>query len=517
MTNKPRLGLIVDSTSVPAWAYRLVERLLVADAAEVTLLVQSGFEPAAPTRLESYLRLERRFLRVVADSFARSDLRALLPNTPFINANDQQKIQSRRLDVIINLSSHDFSRSPLRACARLGLWSWDAHPASGYIEVLKNLALTTCELRAFLPEDDVPKIIRRAVFATDPVSVNRNRNHVFIKTASLLLWALKRLQLPGGEIFSDGLEPATEIKSAEPGLIGLATLGLAQATRYIGRKIRSRLDKEQWIVLTAQGQRGLTPDWSALKQLDPPRDRYWADPMVVERDGQIYIFVEEFMNNTGRGRLACLTLNTQGQVITNQTILERPYHLSYPFIFEHRGKTYMIPETAQNRQSELYCCAKFPDQWEFVKPLMTAVYAVDSTLLNHEGRWWLFANIKAEEGASSWDELHLFWADDPLSTLWTPHPLNPVVSDASLARPAGPIFQHEGRLYRPSQDSSRGYGYAVNINRIEVLTETEYRETLVEKILPQGDLRAIHTFSRAGGWIVIDAVRPLSKVQVSSL
>jgi len=509
MTNKPRLGLIVDSTSVPAWAYRLVERLIIADAAEVSLLVQSGLEPATPTRLEYYLRLERRFLRGVADSFARRDLRALLPNTPFTNASDQQKIQSQRLDVIINLSCHDFSRSPLRACARLGLWSWDAHPASGYIEVLKDLPLTTCELRAFLPEDDVSKTIRRAVFATDPVSVNRNRNHVFIKTVSLLLWALKRLQLIGEEKYFDGLEPASEIKSAMPGLIGLATLGLAQATRYIEKKIRSRLDKEQWIVLAAQGQGGLTPDWSALRRLDPPRDRYWADPMVVERDGQVYIFIEEFMNNTGLGRLACLTLNAQGQVIANQTILERPYHLSYPFIFEQQGKTYMIPEAAKNRQSELYCCIKFPDQWEFVMPLMTAVYAVDSTLLNHEGRWWLFANIKAEEGASSCDELHVFWADDPLSNSWTPHPLNPIVSDVSLARPAGPIFQYEGRLFRPSQDCSRRYGYAVNINRIEVLTETEYRETLVEKILPQGDLRATHTLSRSGGWIAIDAVRPL--------
>jgi hypothetical protein len=84
-----------------------------------------------------------------------------------------------------------------------------------------------------------------------------------------------------------------------------------------------------------------------------------------------------------------------------------------------------------------------------------------------------------------------------------------VISDVNLARPAGPIFEHGGRLYRPSQDCSRGYGYAVNVNRIEVITETEYRETLIEKILPQGNLRAAHTLSRAGEWIAIDALRPL--------
>ncbi len=506
---KPRLGLIVDSTSVPAWTYRLAERLLAADIAEVVLLVHSGLEPAAPALLESYLRLERRFLHGGSDPFARRDLRSLLPETPLVNADDQQKVQSQRLDILLNLSSNDFSRFSLCAFARLGLWTWDAHPASGFREVLKNQPLTTCELRAFHPDSEDFKIIRRAVFATDPISVNRNRNRIFIKTASLLLWALQRLQLSGEENFFDGLEFAADTRPAAPLFLDLAGLAVTQAARYLGKRIRSRLDKEQWIVLAAQNQSGLTPDWSALQPLVPPRDRYWADPMMVERDGQVYIFIEEFMNHTGLGRIACLALDAQGQVISNQTILERSYHLSYPFIFEHRGETYMIPETAQNRQIELYRCARFPDRWEFVKPLMTDVYAVDSTLLKHNDRWWLFANLRTEEGASSWDELHLFWADDPLSSSWTPHPLNPVISDVNLARPAGPIFEHDGHLYRPSQDCSRGYGYAVNLNRIEALTETEYRETPVGKILPQGKLRAAHTLSRAGEWIAIDAVRPL--------
>ncbi|MEW6239960.1 MAG: glucosamine inositolphosphorylceramide transferase family protein [Chloroflexota bacterium] len=509
MTRKPRLGLILDSTSVPAWTYRLVERLLAADLAEVALLVHSGLEPAAPALLESYLRLERRFLRGIPDPLARRNLRALLPVTPLIDADDRQTIQSQRLDILLNLSNNDFSRSSLRACARLGLWTWDAHPASGFREVLENQPLTTCELRACLPDSDSPGVIRRAVFATDPISASRNRNHVFIKTASLLLWALKRLELSSDERFLDGLEAVVETKSIAPGFFDLVKLAFAQATRYLGKKVRSRLDREQWIVLAAQSQGGLAPDWGALRPLVPPRDRYWADPMPVERNGQTCMFIEEFMKDTRRGRIACLTLDAQGQVVSNQTILERPYHLSYPFIFEFNAETYMIPETAQNRQIELYRCIRFPDEWEFVRPLMIDVYAVDSTLLEHDGRWWLFANLKTEDGASSWDELHLFWADSPLSEAWTPHPLNPVISDVRIARPAGPIFEHEGRLHRPSQDCSRGYGFAININRIEVLTETEYRETLIEKILPQGNLRATHTLSRTGDWIAVDAVRPL--------
>lgn len=113
--------------------------------------------------------------------------------------------------------------------------------------------------------------------------------------------------------------------------------------------------------------------------------------------------------------------------------------------------------------------------------------------------------------ASSWDELHLFFADDPLSASWTPHPLNPIVSDVSNARPAGPIFAHDGALYRPAQDCSLRYGFAVNLNRIDLLTETSYAETRVETILPRKDLLAAHTLSHAGEWNFVDGVVRIKK------
>jgi hypothetical protein len=184
----------------------------------------------------------------------------------------------------------------------------------------------------------------------------------------------------------------------------------------------------------------------------------------------------------------------------------RPYHLSYPFIFEHRGEYYMIPETAQNRTIESYRCTRFPDQWEFYKTLMPNVLAVDATLFEYALRWWMFVNI-ASKGGSTWDELHLFYADDPLSNIWTPHPMNPIVSDVRCARPAGRIFRREGDLLRPSQDSSLRYGYAINFNRITKLTIHEYEEELFERIEPPNrDILAVHTYNRSDYMFVVDAL-----------
>ena len=137
---------------------------------------------------------------------------------------------------------------------------------------------------------------------------------------------------------------------------------------------------------------------------------------------------------------------------------------------------------------------------------MTDLYAVDATLLEHEGKTWLFANIK-EPGGSSLDSLHLYHAPDLQAGQWTPHARNPIVKDIRSARPAGRIFIRDGKLIRPSQDSAQRYGYALKFNRITTLTETDYAEVTEGSFTPAGSkYLATHTFNQAGGLTVIDAV-----------
>jgi hypothetical protein len=64
--------------------------------------------------------------------------------------------------------------------------------------------------------------------------------------------------------------------------------------------------------------------------------------------------------------------------------------------------------------------------------------------------------------------------------------MNPIVSDVRRARPAGRIFSHDGHLIRPAQDCSEAYGWRIALNRIEVLTEAEYREVPIGWIEPDG-------------------------------
>ena len=84
-----------------------------------------------------------------------------------------------------------------------------------------------------------------------------------------------------------------------------------------------------------------------------------------------------------------------------------------------------------------------------------------------------------------------------------------MVSDVRRARPAGGIFPHQGRLYRPAQDCSGGYGYGLRIHEILTFNPTEYAEREVARVEPNWDksICGVHQFSHASRLTVIDFKR----------
>lgn len=277
----------------------------------------------------------------------------------------------------------------------------------------------------------------------------------------------------------------------------------------IWKKLISLFYFEQWAILiatTAQGNKEF-PLWSDYRVLTPPRDYFWADPFPWVHNNQYYIFYEELPFATNRGHISCITLNKDMMPIANQMVIQQPYHLSYPFLFEYENQLFMMPETKENKTIEIYLCENFPNQWVLYKTIMSGVSAVDNTLFEENGKWWLFTNI-AKEGGNAYDSLYLFYADSPLADTWTSHPLNPVVKNIQSARPAGRIFKKDNELIRPSQDCSIRYGYAINLNKITAINESEYSESLEQKITPPSqdkNILSTHTWNTIENLYVIDA------------
>jgi hypothetical protein len=239
--------------------------------------------------------------------------------------------------------------------------------------------------------------------------------------------------------------------------------------------------------------------------LKAPPGHSYADPFLFEHGGQHWLFVEDFVYATHRARLVCLALSDDGggEIVS---VLDQPYHLSYPFVFQRLEDIFMIPESGETRTVELYRSISFPDRWERLGPILSGIWGSDATLAEYDGLLWLFVTV-ARPGMHPSDELHLYFATD-LPGPWEAHPMNPIVSDVRAGRAAGRLFSLGGTLVRPAQDSARRYGHAINFQAVTLLTVDDFTEHTVERLdACQLNAIATHTYNFNERYEVIDLLR----------
>jgi len=345
------------------------------------------------------------------------------------------------------------------------------------------------------------------------LSLLDSRNGYLWKGVDMLMRIIKRLEHKeislGNEAIQNKLFENKANFQSLPNSRQLTYFLISKLFSKVKALFLDRVSNDKWHILIRKGNNLLTQsELHEYKLIQSPKGTFWADPFVHEKDGQINVFVEEFVDANARAHISVLKFNEQLELIDSTPIIETEYHLSYPFIFELNTDLYMVPESSENRTVSLYKCTNYPSEWQFIRNIMSDIAAFDSTIIEYNGKWWLFANVVKQAGVSDWDELYIYYTNDLINGEWLPHAMNPVVSHTESARPAGKIFVHENRLIRPSQDSSKRYGYALNFFEIISLDETSYKESLIEKILPsfQNNNLAIHTFNHSDNYSVIDGL-----------
>ncbi len=252
----------------------------------------------------------------------------------------------------------------------------------------------------------------------------------------------------------------------------------------------------------------LDPEFDPIVTWMPSRGAglFRADPFMLQVEGRQIILFEDYDYRTHVGRISASEWKHGAFHPLAADVLPIPCHLAYPFTLEYEGRTLCIPETALLNEVSVWEFDAASSRFSRVATLVSDVPAVDSTIFQHEGRWWLACTL---HGRFSNDRLSLWYADDFWGN-WTPHRGNPVKTDATSSRPAGTPFVHEGVLYRPAQDCSRRYGGAVTINRILQLTPDEFAEEpvrVVSSISRNSHLQGIHTLSAAGPHTLVDGLR----------
>lgn len=541
---KISIGLLMDSFDVPNWTYLLLKKIEELNCAEIKLIVLNDAPKIKKSRLHfiithwqyllymAYMKLEDMLIKLNPNAFESKDARHILSNVPVIKVrprqikyfdwiedSDIEKIKQYKIDVFIRLG-FAILKGKILESSKCGVWSFhhgDNHVnrggPPGFWEVFENNPITGSVLQILTEDLDNGLILYRSYSSTDNKSVKKNRNGYYWKTLSFIPRKLKELHRLGEEDFIN------KVKSENRNIRFYCNRlyrdpknheFIIPFFRHMGRIIKSGLYSlfffDQWILMYDL-RNGISSSFWRFKKIIPPRDRFWADPHVIYRNNLYYIFIEEFVFGSYKGHISLLVMDENGKYESPVKIIDRPYHLSYPFVFEWDGAYYMIPESSANSSIELYKCVEFPHKWEFYKNLMRDIKAIDNTLFHHQGKWWLFTNIKENEGHPVCDdELSLFYSDNPLSGNWKAHPQNPIISDIRRARSAGKIFEYKGNIYRPSQDCSKGYGHSLKFNQIVLLTEKEYQEKEIDSIEPDWDrkVKSIHTFNHENMLTIID-------------
>jgi hypothetical protein len=559
---KLKIGLMLEDWMISAWSHKMIENIIKSDYAKISLVVLGNkkvhfHESTFIVKLKEsiynkisfglkniLMSIEQNLIdRDISflDADRHIDSSGMLTEFPvltvqadmvgsssyFIEA-DIQAIRDYDVDVLIRLG-FGVLRGDILNAAKHGVWSFhhgdnrtNRGGPAGFWESMESSSQVGSVLQILTEDLGNGKVLYRSYSCTDNMSIRKNNSNNYWKSLSFMTRKLKELYILGDDAFikkveSENSQPVlySERHYIEPSNLKRAFLLLIKIGEKIKKMYMDNMYIDQWIIMFH-----LCPNFSSslwrYKKIFPPKDRFWADPHVIFRDGKYYIFIEEFKFDKGKGRIAMFVLDEAGNYGESRVILEKSYHLSYPFVFEYQNDIYMVPESEENQTVELYKCTEFPDKWEFQINLLEGVNAVDSTLYFHENKWWMFTNIVENEGASTWDELYLFYSDDLFSNNWKSHPLNPVVSDCKTSRPAGEIFVMDGRIFRPSQNSSNRYGYGFNINEITKLDEKQFSEELVSSVKPNWDKDIIgtHTFNRVKDLHLIDALCKFSRFRL---
>lgn len=530
--NRLKIGIILDSYFVENWKIESLKEILKNENNQLELLIINNSKNSTFFE-ELFRKFEAKRCKIFPSALAKKELKKFVKfnneieiefeknenNFEFVK-NDEELIKKFNLDVLLCYDFIDLEFKNMNDI-QFGLWNLKfpySKNTPGFNEVITEKQTTVCNFIIDCKKFQKPKTFLESHSSTDSLYIIRNQNNLFWKIGSFFPRTLNYIQIHGKQNFYDKLNQKKDFeldqfqKNKKIGIIEFFDAFFSYSKKYL--KIK-KYDSRYWeqFCLLYNINKELSFDFQNFKKIIPPQDKFWADPQLIVHNGKNHVFFEEFSKSKNKGHICTMTIDENGHSEPKK-IIEESHHLSYPNIFKFEDTFYMIPESSQKRTIDLYKCEKFPLKWKFEKTLMKNVTAVDNTIFYFNKKWWLFSVIAMIEGAIPGDELFLFYSDTPISTEWTPHPKNPIISDVRNARPGGHIFEYERKIIRPTQNSMKGYGHAINLNEIQKLTENEFEEKQFKTLEPNWNekVKAIHTFEYNNGLTIIDAkIQQLNK------
>ena len=531
-----RIGLLLDGLMVPRWFRRALEKTLSLPGVQLVLVVLNRPQETGRSKTYGLLeRLSRAFYRRYqrwdrarhvprgSDALEEVSIEDLIGDAPrllvepnrkkcsdWIGKSDLEKIASYEPDLLV-CKGFQILGGPILELPRYGVWSYQhgnpelcrGGPVS-FWETFYGTGVTGSVLQHTNQKPEAGRFLARTVSPASFHSVALTRNTVCWDSAPLLPRCVSLLMESRDPVHHTGtdVEPHGPIHP-QPGVCTT----LRMVAKFVSHRLRNsdRLTVQHWSIRTSTNGMS-TSDLHGRKyhDIEAPTGHFWAAPCLFVEDERVWLFFEDCAYAQGAGCIRCVQLDEEGRLVGQPRLLMGgDGHYSNPLVFELDGRVWMLPETRQQGRVQLYEATNFPYEWKARKTLLNTDRIVDPVLFFFEGRYWLLGTETSCRG-SRVTNLNL-WFSDSLDGPWTEHPLNPVVSDCQYGRAAGRILDRHGRLVRPAQDGSGGYGLAINFMEICELNTQTYKERRVDRLDPSElGTEGVHTFSQALEMVAID-------------
>lgn len=394
-------------------------------------------------------------------------------------------VESWELQVLLYLEvNQDGAHLPLDSIPVQGIWGFFTEQVpAGFWNVLDGSRWSTIRLASEAVVFDQEHFDTRDTYP-------ENRDALLMAAAAWPAEACRHI-VGGREGLFFAQHAPREPKIRIPSVVDvLKCLAQDLRTRLVRRLVTVPQRELSWGVGVAEmePQAALQGRWPAqVHWLHPPPGRFFADPFAIDVDGRTFIFFEDY--DGVKGTISCVEWGSGAPAGDIFPVLEHPWHLSYPYLFEHEGRIFAVPEESATGEISLYEVSRHDLSWEKRAVLLRDISAVDCSLFFFGSCWWMLASVD--------NQLHVFWSE-ALEQGWRPHVQNPITPKSARFRPAGRPFFWGGRLFRPAQNGRRTYGGSLLLLELTSLTTAEFRERCVCELLPEEDWpypEGVHTLN----------------------
>lgn len=529
-----RFGLMTNGNTVEKWQYDVI-KILIDNDIELALVIQNGDisadNPSFSEKSQKHpyknllFRLWNKYIFKPSSKVA-TDISVLTEGidwiickthkkevAKFFNNDDIETINSHHLDFILHFG-FDIIKGDILKAAHYGVWSFHHDDERiirgrlpGFWEFIRKIPYNGVILQRLTDESDESHVIKRVRFNTLTHSYKAHLDNLYYGASVLPLSACKDL-INNNELNEEHSISNAPILSPPRNYMMLYYFCLS-LWRRITFNINELMRQEDWNVgycmtspqnfIDYKDNGSLDIKWFKKKK----KHEYFADPFVIKTEKDTYIFFEWYSYKEGKGDIAVALLSENFK--TQHRISDFPEHRSYPYIFEHEGVIYCMPEAYQTGKLTLYRFNEDELKLEEDCILIEGQNIVDATLYNYDNKWYLF--VTPQEHSHS--HLMIYHADD-LRGPYKEVGNNPVKIDCHNSRPAGKIFRYNGITVRPAQNSTEHYGQSVILNEITELSENRYSEKEILEISPimRSDYnKGIHTINGNDEICVFDGKR----------